>query len=239
MYYKKIVSSTEYFENKKVALYLAPVILYPILFNYILLNQSFQYYDFTSILIFTAGLYFIIKENYTALLITFMLGLVNKESIVYLIFSYTLFNYKSIFTKKIVLRTALLCIIFVVYKLILGYIFRSNTGDTFEIGYDVNVHVFKNFFNNRVYQKDILLNFGGLYIFVLLLFVTGRFRKFPYPKKVYIHLTFIPYILLGVFLIYFSEVRVYIELIPMVTTLFMIYLSTFPKLWLKPKESVE
>ena len=54
-------------------------------------------------------------------------------------------------------------------------------------------------------------------------------------KLVFVNLAVVPYLLLGIFLIYFTEVRVYAELIPMFTTLFVIYLSTFEKLELKPR----
>ncbi len=230
--YQKLLS--EYFQNKKTVLFLAPVILYPILWNYVILNQSFQFYDFTTILIFTLGLYFIVKENFKLLLVVFIVGLINKETIIYLLFAYLLFNYKTIFTRKIILNSALMVVLFIGYKLFLGYIFRNNAGDPFEIGFTENIEILKVLPHNRIYQKNLALNFGTLYIFILLLFITGRWKKFPDRHKIYMNLAFIPYILLGVYITYFTEVRVYTELIPMVTTLFIIYLSTFKKLNIQP-----
>ena len=83
-------------------------------------------------------------------------------------------------------------------------------------------------------MKNLGFNFGALYIFVLLLFITGRWKQYPDRRKIFANLAFIPYILLGVFITYFTEVRVYTELIPMVSLLFIIYLSTIRKLNLMP-----
>jgi hypothetical protein len=123
MYYRLL---REYFEDKNRLLMFAPVILYTIFFNYIVLNQTLQYYDFTSILISIIGIYFIVKEKVAAFLIVFFLGLINKESAAYLIFSYLLFNYKDIFTIRIIGRTALLAALIILVKASLGYIQKQS-----------------------------------------------------------------------------------------------------------------
>jgi hypothetical protein len=225
----------EYFQNKITNLFLAPIIIYPMLWNYVLLNQTFQYYDLCAVLFFVLGLYCIIKDNFKLLLIVFVLGIFNKETAVYLIFAYLLFNYKSVFKLKILINTIILAVIFITAKSLLVYIFRNNPGDAFEITFSVNIDIIKNIFRNRIYAKNISLSFGGLYIFAVLLFISGRWKKFPDLKMVFVNLAIVPYLLLGIFLIYFTEVRVYAELIPMFTTLFVIYLSTFEKLQLKPR----
>jgi hypothetical protein len=231
VYYKLLCG---YFINRKNLLWITPVILYPMLWNYIILNQSFQYYDFTAILLFTIGLYYIVRENFLALIITFIVGIINKETAGYLIFAYMLYNYKSIFTRKVIVNTAILGIIFVGWKLLLNYIFRNNPGDSFEVGYYENIRIVKELFGNKVLLKNLALNFGGLYIFVILLFVTGAWKKFPNKKLLFINLVIVPYYIFGIYITYITEVRVYTELIPMITTLFLIYLSGFQKLGLQP-----
>lgn len=69
-----------YFASSKILFWLAPVILYTMLWNYILLNGSFQYYDFTTIFLTTAGLYFIARQNFGMFLFVFIIGLVNKRN---------------------------------------------------------------------------------------------------------------------------------------------------------------
>jgi hypothetical protein len=223
-----------FFSNKKLILIFAPVILYPILWNYILLNETFQYYDFTAVLICTLGLYFIVREKFGIFRLILFIGLLNKESAAYLIFSYLLFNYKNIFTKKIIFNTAIIAAMIILVKVALGYIFKNNPGDNVEITYGGNFEIISSLFSNRIYLRSIALNYGALYIFAVMLFVTGVWKKFPDRRLVLLNLTIVPYYILGILVTYISEVRVYAELIPMITTLFLIYLSSFNKLNLKP-----
>ncbi|HAX49041.1 MAG TPA: hypothetical protein PK605_05415 [Ignavibacteria bacterium] len=227
-----------YFKNKKYLLWVAPVILYPVLFNYILLNQSFQYYDFTAILLFTVGLYYIMTRNTTAFFIFFVIAIINKETAGYLIFAYMLFNYKELFTREIIRNTAILGAIFIGYKLLLGYIFRANPGDSFEIGYYENIRIVNELLSNRTLLKNLALNFGGLYLFVILLFITGLWKKYPDRRKVFMNLAIVPYYIFGIYITYITEVRVYTELIPMITVLFLIFLSSFKFSGLVPREFV-
>ena len=145
----------QYFINKKTGLFLAPVIIYPMLFNYVILNQSFQYYDFTSILLFTLGLYFIVKQNFKWFIISFIVAVINKETAVYLIFAYIFFNYKTIFTKRIIINIFFLVFIFAGYKILLSYVFRNNSGDIFEVGFPVNVESLHRFIKIEYMQRTL------------------------------------------------------------------------------------
>ncbi|MEO8512340.1 MAG: hypothetical protein ABI543_02145 [Ignavibacteria bacterium] len=231
VYYKLLCG---YFRNKKHLLWIAPVILYPILWNYVILNESFQYYDFTAILFFTVGLYYILNKKTAAFYIIFIIAIINKETAGYLIFSYLFFNYKSLFTKKVIINTFILGAIFIGYKLLLNYIFRDNPGANYEVGYETNIRIAKELFSNRIYLKSIALNYGGLYILVILLFVTGAWLKYPDRRKVYINLAIVPFYIFGIYVTYIAEVRVYTELIPMITTLSLIFLSRYKFLGLEP-----
>ena len=226
----------QYFEDKKPLRFFAPVILYTMLFNYVILNQTFQYYDFTAILICTAGLYYIVKEKFLYFAIVFSIGLINKESAAYLIFSYLLFNYREVFTFRIISRTALLAGLIIIVKLGLGYIFRNNPGDNFEIGFSENIRMLKELYYQWGIIKPVFFNFGGLYIFMLLLFISGWWKKYPDRRKLMSNLTIIPYYISGIYLTYIIEVRVCTELIPMITTLFLIYLSNFKRSGLVPAQ---
>jgi hypothetical protein len=227
-----------YFENRKLVFIAAPLILYPMLWNYILLNSIFQYYDFTSILIFTIGLYFIIKDKFFPLLLVFVAGVLNKETAGYLVVAYILYNYKIVFTKKIILNSILMIAVFLLIKITLGVIFSSNPGDPFEICTYENINIIKNFFSNRIYFTHIVFSFGLMYVFLFLLFLTGRWKCFLPRNLVIINLTFLPNLLLGFFVTYYDEVRVYAEFVPLITTLFLIYLSSFEKTGLKRTERI-
>ena len=79
-------------------------------------------------------------------------------------------------------------------------------------------------------KPSFIFNLGLLYIFAVLLFVTGRWKLFKNRGLLYTNLAIIPFILIGIYTIYFVEVRVYAETLPLFTNLFLIYLSTFDKL---------
>ncbi len=231
VYYKFL---SEYFRNKKVLLFITPVILYPMLWNYVILNEICQYYDFTSIFLFTLGLYYIVKEKFLYLFIVFTIAIFNKETIGYLVFAYLLFNYKNFFTKKILLNSFILISVYVLIKIILAYIFRNNPGSHVQLCMNENTDTLINLFSNRVYFKHVFFNFGGLYLFLFVLFLSGRWKMFPSRKLLFINLAFLPNIVVGYFITYYDEVRVYAEFIPLMTTIFLIYISTFSKFNLQP-----
>ncbi|MCX7877173.1 MAG: hypothetical protein N2510_00870 [Ignavibacteria bacterium] len=229
IYYK--ILSSRYFTNNNFMLWISPVILYAMLWNYVILNQSFQYYDFTAIFFFTAGLYFIVNENFIKLLIIFIPGIINKETAVYLIFAYLLYNYRSVLTRQIIVNTLIMVIVFCVWKIFISYLFKSNPGDDFEIGFYENIKIIEKLFTDKVLMKNFFLNFGGLYIFIIILFISGKWKLFREKELLYVNLTVIPYYILGIFVTYITEVRVYTELIPLITTVFLIYLSLNPRLF--------
>lgn len=223
IYYKLL--SSRYFTNYNFILWISPVILYTMLWNYVILNQSFQYYDLTAIMFFIAGLYFIVNENFIKLFIIFVLGIVNKETSVYLVFAYLLYNYKSFLTKRIIIKALLMIAVFFLWKFFLSFVFRANPGDDVEIGFYENVKIMNELFKDRVLMKNFFLNFGGLYVFAVILFISGKWKLFNQRGLLYVNLTVIPYYVIGLFVTYITEVRVYTELIPLITTMFLIYLS--------------
>lgn len=219
-----------YIKKKSVCSIFSIIIIYPMVWNYVLLNEIFCYYDMTSILLFTIGLYLIAKEKFWGLLTIFFIGLFNKETIAYLVFSYVFFNYSTLFTRKIVIRTAILVIIFLFIKILLYSVFGYSPGSFVELCYWYNVKIPKLFFTNILFTKTLLLNFGGMYILVILLFLSKYWKELITKLNkglIYINFTFIPFLALGFLIVYYQEVRVYAELIPIVTTLSIIYIIKF------------
>ncbi len=232
----------EYFPGSKLNSILAVLILYPMTWNYVLLNQAFSFYDFSSVLFYTLGMYFVLKDKFRLLLIVFIIGMLNKETIVFIIFAYIFYNYKRVFKAEIILRTSILVLIFVLFKAVMYYIFRNNPGSVIVIALKGNIEILKNLHQNYIYIKNIFLNFGALYVFTVLLIIKLLRREKINDiskEKIYINFVFIIYMVMGIYIIYFTEVRVYAELMPMLTTMFIIYLSTFVKLGILPKKEPE
>jgi len=235
VYYRILVSY--YFENTKYAVFAAGFLVYPMLWNYVILNQTFQYYDFAAVFLFTLGIYCILKENFTGLVAVFIAGIINKETAAYLIFAYIFYNYRKAFSSYVMLRIFLLVLIFISWKIILEIIFSSNHGDSVEVGLYENIRIIKNIFGDRVLLKNLLLNFGGIWLFAPLLFISGRWKKFPRRDLLFVNLVIVPYYVLGIFITYITEVRVYTELIPLITTLFLIFLSSYERIPLNIRRS--
>jgi hypothetical protein len=230
-----------YFHNKTKNSIIALSIFYPMTWNYILLNEVFQYYDLCAVLIFTMGMYFIIRENFKLLLLTFIIGILNKESAVFLIFAYAFYKYKALFTKKIIMNLFLLSAVFIAIKALFFILFRHNPGGMIEPKFSGNIEILSSIFQNMIFTKNLLLNFGGLYVFIILMFVTGRWKNSSHSDNkglLYMNFTIIPFFIVGAFTLNFHEVRVYSELIPMVTILFLIYVSTYKELNIIPANNL-
>lgn len=222
---QKILS--RYFKAGFAVSLLAASVLYPMVWNYIVFNRSFMYYDLTAIMLFSLGLYFILTERFIPLVFVFVVGLINKETIIYLAFAYVLFNYKGIFNRKILLNIGIFAVVFLVFKLVLFYLFRNNPGDNVEICFMTNLWIFEDLFTNLQYTKVVFLNFGGLYLFMLLYLISGRWKLYPDRRKVLLNFVLFVYMAAGVIIVYLTEIRVYSELIPIVTIFFVLFLSTF------------
>jgi hypothetical protein len=103
----------EYFEDRRVNMLLAPIIIYPMVWNFIILNGQSFFVDFSNLTFILLGYYFIIKKRDIALLVTILTGSFNHDSIGFLIPMYLLFNYKKLFTGRVILITILLAVIIV------------------------------------------------------------------------------------------------------------------------------
>lgn len=226
---------SKYFQNTKASLILGSAIIYPMLWNFVILNQSFQYYDVFAVMFFAAGLYFVASENFFWLVVSLVLGILNKEAAVYLVFCFLLFNYKKIFDREILVKAFFLAIIFLAVKVLMLAVFKNNPGDAFESGLPVNKEIFSNVLSNRVYQKNLFFNLGLLYFPALLLFIAGKWRVYSDRKLIFMNLAIVPYMVLGIFMIYFTEVRVYTEVMVMITLLALCHLGGFKKFNLQPK----
>jgi hypothetical protein len=232
----------EYFPGNKLNIILAVLILYPMTWNYILLNQLFSFYDFSSVLFYTLAMYLVLKEKFGLLLIVFIIGLINKETIAFIIPAFIFYNYKKVFKKEVILKTGILVILFGIFKVIMYYIFINNPGNFIENAFKGNIDMLKNLLHNYIYVKNIFLNFGAMYIFAIILMVRlikGNEIPGISREKIFINYVFVIYLVMGIYIIYFTEVRVYAELMPMLTTLFILYLSTFVKLGILPKNEQE
>ena len=225
-----------YFKSKAHNCWLAPIIIYPMMWNYIILNGQFFYMDFSILLIILLGFYFIITEQNIPMMILFVIGLFNHPSVGYLIFAYLLYNYKKLFTAKTIIYTVLMSVIYIATYKILDDIYPR------EGGYFVLFNMYRNLGLYKVLPfhiiaRDALFDYGGLHFFFLIFLFSGAWKRFRGPM-LYINAVVFPYLLSVLISFSIDDIRNYITIIPFVVICCLMYLSTFENSFLKPTEGL-
>jgi hypothetical protein len=224
----------EYFIDKTVNSLVAALILYPMVWNFTILNDYSLYYDFTSMLLILIAFLCILKGKNLWMIVIFIIGNFNHDSIGFVIVMYLLYNYKRLFKKETIIYTFLLSFIFIALKVAFHFLFISNPSEPFWFRAPRNVEIF---YKTPPYYliRDFLLFFGALHLFILLN-IKRIWNQMP-SGKLFISLTLIPYLIVMFMLHNFDEARDYVVAIPFIIIPFMIYLSTFPNSILKRAET--
>ncbi len=221
-----------YFRNENKNRWLVLLVFYPMAWQYIILNQMFDFTDFAYLLLVFAGFFAIIKKYDKTLLLIFLLGVFNHDSIGFLIVMYVFFNIKELLTKRVIINTVLMTIIFIAVKKMMEIIFINNPGLSFRFNYLYNIEAFSTM-PPHIVVRNVFLTFGGMHIFVLYFFISGRWKQFN-TKYLYITLTLFVHVLI-VFLIHTTfEGRNYMAAIPYIIILFLLFLSTQKNSFIEP-----
>lgn len=222
----------QYFKGKAMNCWLAAIIIYPMIWNFVIMNGQFFYMDFSILLIIILGFYSIVSEKYNWLLVVFFLGVLNHPSVGYLIPAFLLYNYRKLFKLKTIIYTLAMSVMYVaIYKIMDAY-FPSTEGYFVIYNLPRNLSLFS-FLPLHIIIRDLLFNFGGLHFFVLLLFLSGVWKRFRGPL-LYINLVIIPYVISVMINFSIEEIRNYITIIPFVLILVLLFLSSFENSFLKP-----
>lgn len=223
----------KHFKSRALNCWLAPIIIFPMIWNLIIMNGQFFYMDFGLLLSMIVGYYFIVSEKPNWLLLTFFIGLLNHSAVIYLILTYLLYNYRQIFRLKTMFYAASMAVIFVgvIYVLNMmlpqdreGHIVINNSARNLNLFW---VHP------KHLLIRDFLLNFGGLHFIVLIFFVTGQWKKFKGPL-LYIQIMIVPFLVTMMYTFSIEEMRNYSAIIPNVIILSLFFLSTFENSFLRP-----
>jgi len=220
-----------YFSNKTINSVAAILLLYPIIWNLILMNTILFFVDQAIVMFMTAGMYFIItKKNYWLLAVIFISSF-NHISTGFLILAFVLFNYRTLFTKKTIMFAVLQSVIFIGCFTVLKMIYTDippERDDSFfalipEAPFESIMDLSKG-----ILFRNIFLNYGGLHILGLLVLITGLWKKVKI-EYLLIFLILIPYLLIAVFRIGMrvEEMRNWIPLVPFVTVLALIFFTGF------------
>jgi len=195
------------------------------------LPPMFQYtsflYDFPLLFLYTLGLIFLFKQDWKKFMLIFLIGCFNKETTILLTLIFFIYYRKKldreIFNKLIVAQLAL----FIVVKILLFVIFRSNPGTFVEFHLiDHNLRLLTG------YDLTLAVSLLGI---ILLVFY--KWKEKPDYLKISLW-AFILLIVLTLFLGYIDELRDYYEIYPSVILLISVSIANIIGLDIKKLKAV-
>lgn len=232
----------EYFKDKTINSWISPIIFYP-LTRHLIFNDLWFYYDTTTLLFMVLGFLFIIKEKNNWLLLIYIIGFINKESVGFLAVAFFIYNLKRILKmKNLIYFLAMVILYFAIKTLMVKTLISSNYSAAeqnvglLNAGFGLigtlkmNIEQLSGF-STKI--RLLLLSFGGMHIFIIRLLFKNRWKQFQ-SNLFYINLTIIPFLIIAPFLFFIADWRDYIEIIPFITILFLIAFSTLEKSFLQP-----
>ncbi len=225
----------EYFEDRGINALIAPFILYPMLWNYTILNGQLFFVDFSLLIFILLGYYFVIREKTGPLFLVLLLGCVNHDSVGFLIPMYLLYNYRRLFKVKTIVNILILIVIYTGVKFVLSEVFVNSPGLSFRLNHIRN-YTYSFEMPGHLVLRNIVLVFGGLHFFVLGSIRNKVWKKIP-KERIMINFTIFPYIVIIFFIHSIEEIRNYIAAMPFILIPFLIYMSTLKGSFLKLRES--
>ena len=158
--------------------------------------------------------------------------MLNHPSVGYLIIAFLLYNYNKLFKVKTIIYAAVMSVMYVgIYKLMDAY-YPSTEGYFVIYNLPRNLSLFK-LLPIHIIIRDILFNFGGLHIFIIVFLLSGTWKKYRGPL-LYVNLVIVPYVISVLINFSIEEIRNYITIIPFVIILTLLFLSSFENSFLKP-----
>lgn len=227
----------EYFQSKAHNCWLSPIIIYPMMWNFVIANGQFFYMDLSALFVIVCGFYLIVKEKSNWLLVLFLLGVLNHPSAGYLIIAFLLFNIRKLFSFKTILYSVLMCIIYLGYYILMDSVFSTTHGYFVVYNLPRNLSLLS-LLPPHIIVRDLVFTFGGLHFFILIFFFSGQWRRFKSPMLL-INLTIVPYIISVLINFSVEELRNYIAIIPFIVIIALIFLSTFENSFLKPVDKLK
>lgn len=234
----------KYFTDKNLNAWIAPVILYAACWNLIVLNGQFFHYDFTILCIAVVGTYLVINDNKIWLIPFTAIGVLNHDIISVIIAAFFIYNIADMKKLSYILFFISYLAIYIGVVLLLQYVFRNNMSDYAEKMPGAEHFIYFKAFTNlftldelplHIVARDVLLNFGGLLAFtVLLMFRFTRFINIKH-RLIYIFWLIPIFLVLVIFRATLIEMRNYSVIIPYVTLLFLVYFSRLKNSFLQLK----
>ena len=220
-----------YFKNELFNSLVAVIIIYPLTWNLIAINNIFSFTDTASVFFMTASIYLILSHNYKLLIPVFFLGALNHYSIGFILPAFLLFNYRTIFTARILKYTSELVFLyagyFIIAKMLLPELPAERDNGYLLIDFERNFRHIKNS-SIHIMLRDIFFNFGGIHIFTFLFYFSPVWKKIKKEYSMY-NLTILIFVAMTLtgFGLFSEELRCYVPILPFLMIPAMIFLSQF------------
>lgn len=206
----------------------APLILIPMLWNYIISSDIIYPEDIPALLLFTIGLTYLFKKNMLSFSIVFLIATLNRESSIFLLPAMFLIQFKNRKLSDLIIHLTVLAAAWIGIKLLLMHYFGGGIHSSYYINtLRDNLAICKSIFHLEPGGLRLLTLFGGLWLFVPI-----SYRKIP--DKVFFLTLMVPvFFAIMVFVGNLDgEFRIFNEMIPVVTAptalLFSSYLTERP-----------
>jgi hypothetical protein len=191
-------------------------LLYPLVWNYLILSHRFYPSDLLSIALFAYGLVCALRRKWIVFYIIFILGAFNRETILLLTAALFLFSLSNIGTENAPKWTswanlAVQVSVAFAVKILLVWLFRNNPGELTQPQFSGNVERLVGLFTGdyKILGRTIAC-FGGMHLLIPFYYrwMSRRIRPL---------LWLIPIVGAGMFFVaILTEVRIYAELIPVI-----------------------
>lgn len=210
-------------QSREKSLLLAPFILVPMVWNYILLSSAHYIDDIPAILLFTIGLTALAENRSFRFHIIFLIAMVNRETAVFLIPAMVLMQtgkkrLSALLLHSLVLFAAAFVIRLFLYKLISTG--NSSSVSMFDTILKDNIHFLLSIFQGNPEALRMLMTFGGIWL--LLPFCFGRVKPAVMRMTILLPLYFVGMLVVGNFN---DEARIFNEMIPIVTVPAILFLG--------------
>lgn len=210
--------------DKEKSMLLAPFILIPMVWNYVILSQIHYPEDIPSVLFFTLGLVALAEKKSTQFHVIFLLAIINRESAVFLVPSMFLMEIGRRKTSSLLLHSFVLIVTAFGIRLFLNNLISTDgalINVMHENNFRVNIQFLWSALQGNPEALKMIMLFGGLWLW--LPFCIGRVTQRVMLLTVLLPVFFVSMLVVGNF---HAEARIFNEMIPVVTAPCILLLFT-------------
>ncbi len=213
--------------SEEKSIQFAPLILLPMVWNYIVLSSIHYLDDVPAVLFFTLGLLALSEKKLFRFHLVFLTAIINRETAVFLVPAMFLMQFGKRKTPLLLVHSLALIAAAFAVKLFLNNLVgavSSVPASMYEAHFSDNMAILKSMISGNTQDLRMLMTFGGLWL--LLPFITGKIRSDVMLMTVLLPIFFTGMVFVGNLS---DEARIFNEMIPVVTVPCILFLEARQK----------